>query len=239
MNHQKISLVFAIALFILVLATSGVFRFLFAAMILFCTALVIYNYLYLKRQNVFSVWNLVRILLFITAANALYFIFPGGFFRAVVLLIFAALFYFIELGIALSSEQIVFFETLLSYFGLSLGIFALSFYLLLKITWTLLALATLTYLIARGSLDYIPQPAAKKNFYAILIALAMLEISWGLLLLPLHFTAVALIAFNIFYVLWIITYYHLFNNLNKKKITFHLIFSTLIIFVLLLGTPWK
>ncbi len=239
MSHKRISAIFALALLILIQTTGGVFRFLCSALFIYAVALLSYNYVYLKKHGMFTSWSLVRILFFSASIVSLYFIVPEGFLRALFLIAAAGIFYVIELNLKVFSEQIVFLETLLAYFGLSLGIFAFSFYFLPNITSTLLALSVVTYFVSRASLDYIPQSSREKNFYSLLITLAQLEIGWGLLLLPLHFTALALVLFNCFYVLWIIVYHHLFKNLTSKKISFHITFSAIIILIIFLSTPWK
>lgn len=237
MSHKRVSGLAALSFLIIIQAAGGVFRYLFFLIALLTILLLAYNTWHLLRNKIFTIWNLVRMFFFIISLVSIYFIVPNDILKELFLLFSSLLFYFIELNIKVFSEQLIFLETLLSYFGFSLGIFALIFYFLTKSTFILLLICLGTYFISRSSLDYIPQSPQKKNFYALLISLAILEIGWSLLLLPFHFTALAVIMFNVFYVLWIIVYYHLFNNLSLKKVSFHVIFSSILIILTFLSTP--
>jgi hypothetical protein len=133
----------------------------------------------------------------------------------------------------------LFLETLLTAFGLLFGIYAAWFYFAPGSTLTLSAIFAVTLVVCRGSFDFIPRSSREKAFYSLAIAACLTEIGWALLLLPLHFSALAVTAFDAFYVLWILTYYRLYNNLGPKKIGFHLSFSALLMIAVLASTPWK
>lgn len=239
MSHKLISSIWALAFLVVIQVSSPVFRFMLPAMALYIAGLLAYNYWYLHKHNFFSFWSWLRPLFFLAAMVGLYMVIPANADRGFFLLAAIAMIYFLETYLLAASEQIVFLETLVAYFGLALGVFGLNFYLLPQNTWTLLLLALITFCITRASFDYIPQSRQNKNFFSLLIAFSVLELSWGLIFLPLHFTAMALILFNIYYVLWIVVYYYLFHNLNSKKITFHVIFAFIIIVLTFLVTPWK
>ncbi len=239
MSHKLISSVWALAFLVAIQVSSPVFRFMLPAMALYVGCLLAYNYWYLRKHNFYSFWSWIRPAFFLAAMIGLYLIIPANFYRGVFLLLAIAMIYFLEFFLLTASEQIVFFETLIAYFGMALAVFGFNFYLLPRNTITLVLLALMTFCISRASFDYIPQSDQKKNFFAMFIAFSVLELSWGLIFLPIHFTALALILFNVFYVLWIVIYYYLFHNLSAKKITFHLIFAAIIIFFTFAATPWK
>ncbi len=238
MSHKLISSIIALAFLVLIQISSAAFRFMLPTMVLFLAAVLGYNRWYLKQQALFTFWSWLRLLFFYCALIGIYFIIQAGVLRGLFLLAALAMIYFVEAWLAVPSEQIVFWQTLLAYFGLCLGVFGFNFYLLPRSTLTLFLLALMTFFVARCSFDYIPRDKSKKNFFAGLIALAILELSWGLVFLPIHYSVLALMLFNIFYVLWIIVYHHLFHNLTLKKITFHLIFSSVLIIIALIATPW-
>jgi|SRR5579872_4053134 len=239
MSHRLNSLILAVAFLVLVQSTNFAFRILFPATVVYCAVLLFYNYRFLNRQGFYTFWVWIRQLFFIGAIMAVYFGLPQGFSRGIYLLLASALIYIFELSLNVVSEQLNFLQTLLTYLGLSLGIFAGQFYFLPRVGITLAVIAALTYIVSRSSLDYIPTNVAKKNYFSAMLALSCLEIGWALTFLPFHFTALAVIMFNVFYVLWIVIYYHLYNSLSAKKIYFHLIFSGLLIFFVFLSTPWK
>jgi len=239
MSHKVISSIFALAFLVLIQSFSGVFRFLLPVMAGYAIVLMAYNRWYLKDHNFYSFWSWVRPLFFLASMIGLYFVIPNNLFRGLFLLFATGFIYFLESRLLIASEQVIFFETLVSYFGLSLAVFGGNFYLLPKNFITLLLLGLITFLITRASLDYVPQPDRQKNLFSWFIAFCMLETSWALVFLPFHFTALAVILFNIFYVLWIVCYYHLFHNLTAKKISFHVIFASVLIFLILIATPWR
>ncbi len=239
MSHKVVSSIIALLFLVLIQSFGGVFRFLLPVMALYVLGFLAYNYWYLKKNNVLNNWSLIRPVLFIFSMIGLFFVVPDGFLKGLFLIFSVIVIYFLEIGLLVVSEQVVFLETLVSYFALSMAIFAWNFYLLPKSTLTLLLLGAMTFLIARASFDYVPQSDQKKNFWAALITFCLLEVSWALVFLPFHFTALAVILFNVFYVLWIIIYYYLFHNLNRQKISFHVIFSAILIVLIILSTPWK
>jgi hypothetical protein len=219
--------------------SSPLFRAFIAVMAIYSCGVLAYNYFYLKKNNAYSFWRWLNFLFLLLSFICIYLILPGNYLRSFYIIAATALIFLSELGLNYVSEQLNFLKTLLSFFGIALGIFAVNFYFLPKNFLILLLFALITYLISRSSLDYIPQSNSRKNFFAVLLAFAMLEAGWSLTLLPFHFTALAVILFNVFYALWIIVYYYLYNNLSPKKVYFHLLFSGLLVFLIFLSTPWK
>jgi hypothetical protein len=239
MSHKVISSIIALAFLVLIQVYSDVFRYLFYAMTAYIVVFMVYNLIYLKRNNLFSFWSWIRPLFFVLAAIGLYFIIPNNMFQGFFLVITTAILFLLELRILVPSEQILFLETLLSYFALVLTIFTNQFYFLPKNSVTLILLGIVTFFLARSSFEYLPQTNGQKHFYAWFLAFCMLEVSWAAVFLPFHPTVMAVILLNVFYVLWIVFYYHMLHNLTVKKISFHIIFSTILIILTLLSTPWK
>lgn len=239
MSHKLlISLGFALIFLILVRTLGGVFRFLVPTLFLYLIGIMVYNYWYLKSKNLYTLWTWLRPLFFYLSLIGIYFVLPNNYSQGLFLIFSVIAIYLVERNILLASEQSLFLETLFSFFGLSLAIFGLSNYLLPANSIILVFFALMTFLVSRSSLDYIPQDPQKKNFYSAILALSVLEVVWALIFSPLHFSINAIIIFNIFYVLWIIIYHYLFHNLSFKKISFHVIFSGMLILISLLSTPW-
>ena len=236
MRHLIVSASCAVFLFAALAAINSIGVLLIAAAIVIIAS-VAYNISYL-RHNTFFYWSVLRFALLQISILLLALVLPSVT-KIIFLALCSLLAYFVQLTINAVSEQMLFFQTLLTFFGFSMGIYAGSFYFAPKSTFILLGLFLITTLICRASFDFIPRSAWEKAWYSFLIGLCLAEIGWGLLLLPLHFTALAIIAFNAFYVLWILVYYHLYNNISGKKIGFHLVFSGALVLTVLAITPWK
>jgi len=239
MSHRINSLIFALVFLIVLQSTKFAFRILVPALVLYSAALMYYNFRYLKQHGFYTFWIWIRQLFFLAAIVSIYFVQPAGYIQDLYLVLMTLLIFLFELGINFASEQLSFLQTLLTYFGLSLGILAVNFYFLPRLVLTLAAITILTFMVARSSFGYVPQPPARKNYFSALLALSILELGWALSFLPFHFTALAVILFNAFYVIWIVIYYHLYNNLTPKKVYFHLVFSSLVVLLVFLSTPWK
>jgi hypothetical protein len=240
MRHKLISSILALLFLVLISSFRDVFRFLLAASVIYSAIFLAYNYWYLKSKSFYTFWSWLRPFFFLCTLLGLFLVVPSATLSSGLYLIIATLFLFIvELYLINASEQKVFFETLFSYFGLALTIFAFNFYFVPSNSLTLVLLFFTSYLVTRASLDYVPVPNPTKNFYAWLLALIMLEVAWSLIYLPLTFVTLSVIIFNIFYGFWIVIYHQLYHNLSLKKIVFHLVFALFIIIIAFLSTPWR
>ena len=236
MKHKIISTIIAIAFFVTLLLPINPIRLAEVTLIeIFIAA--IYNLIYLNSTNSFY-WAATRFFLLQLALLGLSFVLPA-FLRPLLLLLCCIPLFAAELTIAAISEQLLLIETILTFFGICLFAFSASYYFLPSSTFILITLFILTVLICRVSFDFIPRSEYEKLFYSFLVALCVTEVSWALLLLPLHFSALAIISFNVLYIFWILSYYRLYNNVTGKKINFHLILSALLIIITLIFTPWK
>jgi hypothetical protein len=240
MNHKLASGIFAVLFLATVQLTSGVFRFLLPAFIAYAALITWYSYRYLRARGVYTPWLLARAPLFVGALVCVYLLLPiASPVRSVYLICAAALLYVGEATIATVSEQANFFATLLTFFGLSLGLLAANFYMPNNTFTVLLLLGLATFAVCRASFEHVLQPSRVKDAYASLMVLCVVESAWCLALLPLHFTALAIVVLNIFYVLWILAYYHLFHNLTSKKVAFHVGFALVVVIAAFISTPWK
>ncbi len=240
MNHKLASGAFAVLFLITVQLTSAVFRFLLPAVLVYVAALTMYSYRYLLQQKVYTPWLLVRVPLFVAALVCVYLLLPiASPVRSLYLILAAALLYLGEATLAKVSEQANFFATLLTFFGLSIGLFAANFYMPNNTFLVLLLLGLATFAVCRTSFEHVLQPGSVKSTYASLLVVCVVELAWCLVLLPLHFTVLAIVMLNVFYVLWILAYYHLFHNLTSKKVTFHVGFAVAVTFIALVSTPWR
>ncbi len=236
MKHKIVSVLFAAIFFVTLYATSSLHQLVAFAVIEIVLA-VVYNVYHLKNEKGFY-WSAIRFATLQVAITLLALGLPTGF-RFIPLLLCGILLYFSQFLIAVVSEQLLFIETLLSFFGFAMGIYAISFYFSPASTMILGLLFIAAALCARCGFDPIPRSGKEKAFYSLLIGLCVAEIGWALLLLPLHFTALGIIAFNVFYVLWMLSYFHFHHNITGKKIIFHISFSVVLIIAALAATPLK
>ena len=246
--HRIISSLFALAFLILVSSFDSVFRFLFAAMLVYGISLGVYNYWYLKRHNFFTIWSWLRPLFFLAATIGIYLAIPQNIFSVLFLLAASGFQFLVQYSLISASEQKIFYETLYTMFGFLLSLFAARFFIfplqseivgIPSNSFLLIVIFMSTFFVVRSSFDYIPVTNQKKLFFAWLLSLLMLEVAWAIAYLPLTYTALTIIVFNIFYGLWIVSYYHLYHNISPKKITFHFLFALFLILMTFLTTPWR
>ncbi len=216
-----------------------VFRFLLPAFGLYLICVTLYNYAVVRKDTAHSKLMLVRPVLFYLGWFGLFFIIPNTFWRGVFLLISVVLIYSIERTIGKPGEQLLFNETLLTSFAGFMTLTALSHYFPLHGTEYLAAVFIFSLALIRASYDLMPQLPRTKWLYALVLALLLTQLFWVLSFLPLHYSALALLLFNIFTCVWTITYNFLYNQLTRQKVQFNLILAAAFTLIILSVTPWQ
>ncbi len=216
-----------------------VYRFLLPAFVIYLAAVGTYNFFYLRHIHSVNIWVALRPLLLIAGWFGVYFIIPNEFWRGVYLLAGVPVIYFIERMLGNPGEQLLFNETTLAAFTGYMTIVAFSHYYLLPGTIYLLAAFVFTVLLTRSSYELTPQSLRAKWLVAIVMGLAITEVFWAASFMPLHYSATALLVFDIFYTAWTLCYYFLYNHLTSKKIQFHIVLAVLFAFIILAVTPWS
>jgi hypothetical protein len=240
--HPIISGIVSVAFVVVVqlfAAPRPIFRFLLPAFLLYLGLVTIYHYIYLKRHGIFNWWLVIRPLLFLSSWFGLFFIIPDSFWRGVFLLVGVPVTYLLERMLGHQGEQLLFNETLLSAFAGLMTVTALSHYYALPSTLYLFAAFVFMLLLIRASFESMPQSKQVKWTSAVCLALALAEVFWAASFLPLHYSALGLLAFNVFYCTWTLCYYFLYNHLTAKKIQFHVILALLFTAVVAAVTPWR
>jgi hypothetical protein len=240
-HHKIISFIIGL-LFLAVMQEFGtpepVFRFLLPAFIIYAALATWYNYRYLLQNNSYNFWILIRPLLLLCAGFGLFLIIPSIALRGIFLLTAVAIITFMETILGNLAENLLLNETLITAFGLFLACFAGYFYAPQYEPWYLLAVFLSGSLLARSFYESVPKPDRVKTAGAVAIGLFCAELFWSLNFLQLHFSALSLILFNIFYLCLILNYYHLFQLLNFKKIQFHLFLIVVCSLLVIFSTPW-
>ncbi len=240
--HPIVSAIISVALVVIVqifAAPRPIFRFLLPAFLIYLGAVAIYNYVYVKQGGLFNWWLVIRPLLFLGSWFGLFFIIPNSFWRGVFLLIGVPVIYLVERMIGNQGEQLLFNETLLSAFAGLMTITAFSHYYVLPSTLYLFITFAFMILLIRASFESMPQSNQVKWASAVCLALALAEVFWAASFLPLHYSALGLLAFNVFYCTWTLCYYFLYNHLTPKKIQFHVSLALIFTAVIAIVTPWR
>ena len=240
--HKLISFCIGLAFLIVVQKFSTpepVFRFLLPAFLIYAGVVSLYSRWYLKKIDKYNVWLVVRSLLLVSAAFGVFLIIPNDFFRGMFLIFAVVVISFFEIISGHVAENILIIETLLIAIGLFLTFAGLYQYIPDYGTLYLAAVCAGSGLLARSLFEFIPQPVAVKKIASIVLALFTAETFWALNFLPFHYSVLALLLFNLFYICLIFNYYHFFHILNSQKILFHLFLIAACDAVVLTATRWK
>lgn len=240
--HLIISAIIAI-LFMVILqvfaSPEPVFRFLAPAFLGYIACVALYNRWYTRKLGVWNVWLWLRLPLFLFSWFGLFILIPSGLGRGLFLLISLPLIFFFESLVGHSGQQLGWNEFLLTAAALMLNLFGFSYYFILPGVIYLLTVFISTSLIVRSSLELVPHEPVEKWIASLSLGLFATELFWAISFLPLHYTALAIFAFNVLYVLWIIYYHYLYKTLTRKQVQFHLVLAFALALVMFMSTPWS
>ncbi|HYV33528.1 MAG TPA: hypothetical protein VE973_01635, partial [Candidatus Limnocylindria bacterium] len=209
-----------------------IFRFLIPAFLLYAGGVTVYNRWYLKQVEKYNFWILIRPMLLLAAGFGIFLVIPSFGIRGIFLILTVVMITFFEFILGNLAENILLNETLIIAFGLFFAFFGAYHYLPAPEIWNhwgwvipflyLLGIFGGSFLLTRSFYEATPQSEKNKLVSSITIGLFCAELYWVLNFLQFHYSVLSLILFNIFYLCLILNYYHLFHNLNFKKIQFHL-----------------
>lgn len=239
--HKIISGVISIGILVVAQVFASpfpVFRFLIPAIVACIGAILVYNYFYLKEQGRWNRWKSVQTALFFVAWFGVFLLLPNYVIRGIYLLASMPIIYFVELLLDNFGEQILINQVLLIAFGLFVSSWGVEYYYKLSGSYVFLLEFFAIFLLVRASLEYIPHSYKLKLLSALSIALFMSEVHWALSFWPLHYSALAIVAFCIFYAVWTLYHYALFNVLTTRRIQFYLVFALVAIIIIVSSTPW-
>lgn len=257
--HNYIS-IFIGLLYLIVLQEFAVpqpiFRFLAPAVLIFSLAASAYNRWYLQQLQKYNFWVVLRQFMLFLSAFGVFTLIPSSGLRGLFLVITVALISFFEYVLASFAENLLINQTLIVAFGFFVSLAAYCQYfpnlILLPFVrnfppaWQfsmqpfyVAGVFFATLLLARSFFESIPQSSRVKLLNSVAIALFCTEVFWALTFLPLHYSALAILLFNLFYFCLILDYYYLFQILNFKKIQFHLVLIALCSSLVLFITPWR
>lgn len=240
-RHKYISALFAIAFlgFVQVFGnTTTIFRFLGLALLVYLIALTVYNWQYLKSQNQLSWWLLVRVPVFVLVWFGLLFIIPTGFGRYLFLILSLPIIFFFETLVANKGQQLGWNLFLLSLASLLIALYGFNFYFPLNgLVYLALTFAGVLTLV-RISVESVPHSTNVKWLAGLVLGLFSAELFWVLQFLPLHYSVLAVINFNVLYLLWAIYYHYLYQTLTSKQIQFNILLALSLSILILFSSPW-
>ncbi len=216
-----------------------VFRFLLPAFIVFLLILGLYNFIYLKTIHKANVWIWLGPILFFVSWFGLFFIVPNDFLRGMFLLLGLLIGYWIENLLGHEGQHIIFNRVVIISFAGFVTIESLSSYYLVHSLIYLLAVFGFLVLLVRSFYESTPQPVKVKWLGTLLVSLLCTELFWALSFLPFHYSVLALMLFNLFYLIWSLNYYSLFNILSPRKIQFQVLIAFAFIIFIVLLSPWR
>jgi hypothetical protein len=215
-----------------------VFRFLLPAFLLFLIFVAAYNRWYLKKIGKYNFWTLLLPELLMAAGFGVFLVINSQNLRGLFLTVTVVFIALSEIILGNMAENLMLNQILVIAFGLFFSFFGAYYYTPSFQPLYLIGVFLGGGLLARVFYESALQPEKTKLIGAMAIGLFCAELFWVLNFLQFHFSVLSLILFNIFYFCLILNYYHLFHNLNFKKLQFHLLLIVFCSILVVLTTPW-
>ncbi len=230
--------------FLVVLQTSVNPRFSFTRLVPWLIFLVgavfLYNKSFLTSIGQYSVWKALRIPLLILAGSAAFLVAPSPFLRALFLLSGVVVITFFESAFSSFSENLLLNEILFSAFALFLGSGGFAFlYTPQNRFYVSLGVFAYIVLLSRCFFEYAPVSKKTKLISSLGVGLLISEMFWAAGFLPQHFSAVAIFLLAFYNLVLVMNFHYFFNNLDFRKIQFHIMFAAACIVLVFLFTPWQ
>jgi len=240
-HHKLISVGIGLMFLLVVQSFSSpepIFRFLLPAVVFYIGLVAVYNSWYLKRTEKYNFWALLLPEILMAAALGVFLVIHSPNLRGLFLTATVVFIALAEIILGNMSENLLLNQTLVVAFGLFFGFFGAYYYTPSYQPLYLVGVFLGAGLLARVFYESVPQSEKTKLIGALAIGLFCAELFWVLNFLQFHFSVLSLILFNIFYLCLVLNYYHLFHNLNFKKVQFHLLLIAFCSILVVLATPW-
>jgi hypothetical protein len=126
----------------------------------------------------------------------------------------------------------------LSATGIFLGLWAADFFFS-PAWWIIIALHfAFTFLFFWTGLSTALVGNYDKLLYSLILALVFAELTWAMLFWPLHFLSLTVVSAALFYSAWSLFRFYLSGSLDRKKIIFYTVFSSVVIIVVFSTAIW-
>lgn len=230
--------------FLVILQTAVNPRFSFSSFVPWLVfleiAVFLYNRAYLNATNQYNIWKAIRIPLLILAGASAFVVAPSPFLRGLFLLCGVGLVAFFESAFASFSENLLLNEILFSAFAIFLGGGGFAYlYTPQNRFYVALGLFLYIVLLSRCFFEYAPVSGKAKLVSSLGVGLLISEMFWAAGFLPQHFSAVAIFLLAFYNLVLVMNFHYFFNNLDFRKIQFHIMFAAACIALVFLFTPWQ
>ena len=241
-NYHKIFSICLGLLFLVVLQVFStpqpIFRFLLPAFLGVLVATFFYNRWYLRQLDKYNFWIIIRPLLLEASGFFIYLLLFDSFFRGVFLITSVFLIAGFEIMLANFSENLMLNETLVAAFGFCFAFFgflwwapSLSYLYFAGLFLSLLFLARCFY-------DFLPLDAGAKWINSLVVGFLSVQIFWAASFLPFHYSALAVLLLDFFYLALVLNYHNLFHTLTPQKAKFYFSLAIISLVVVFSATPW-
>lgn len=239
--HKFISAVLGLLYMIVLVAFSNpvpIFRFLLPAFVGVLLITFFYNRYYLKKLDKYNFWILMRPLLLQTGGFLMYFVLLNSSYRGLFLISSAILIAIFEIMLANFSENVLLNETLIIAFGFCFAFFGLLEYFPSFGYLYLFGAFIAMFLLARCFYEFVPHEREVKLLNALMVSFLSAQVFWAANFLPFHYSALGILALDFFYVVLVLNYHSLFNNLSVKRAKFYLSLAAVSLILVFSATPW-
>lgn len=241
-SHRVVSMVSAVVLPLVLYNMAlpkPVFRFLVPTFVLLVVMVEVFSWQTLKELGGVRVWALVRSGLFYISWALLFFLMPSPFLQGVYIFTSIPILYVGQRLVAYTGETVLITHTILTGFGIVMGVVASEFYFHASGLFMSSILFLVYFLLARATYVFVPVSSRVRLASSLLVALCAVELYVAILYLPFHYTVTGFLAFLAFYLVWLLTYYWQFEVLTFARVKFYLLICLLFVLGLLLVTPWS
>lgn len=214
-----------------------VFRFLFPGFALYLIALWRYGYWRLRQTSEIEFWSALKPVMIAIGFFILFLFSPSPFYRALSLLAGGVLIAISEVFILTKNENINLAFTLFAIYGFLVGVFGFLQYFPQSQIFGILGVAVITAVIFRIQWHHSLLSARQKKILSLFAGIFMAQLVWFLTFLPLHFSALAGVSLCGFYFVAV----NLGGDLVQKqeKLFFNFVFPIILMFIIILSTPWQ
>lgn len=243
LNQHKIISAALGLLFMLVLVMFSnpvpVFRFILPAFFGVLLVTYLYNRKYLIAQDKYNFWVVVRPLLLETSGFFMYLVLPNSFFRGLFLLVTVVLIAVFEMMLANYSENILLNETLLIAFAFCFAFLGFAWWAPGFLFLHILGLFLCLLFLARCFYEFVPHSENVKWLNALVVSFLSAQIFWICTLLPFHYSALAVLLLDFYYLILVLNYHSLFHSLTFQRIKFNLVLAAASLILVFSATPWE
>ena len=205
----------------------------------------------------FSIWSAKRVggkysfstipIVFSTSSIILLYLIDFSADQQAFIILASMIFYFILLGIfrlkSYSEDQtakgIASGGLLATIFLFYSGFYGLYINFSIPLWLLMLVFLAITFILSYHYLGAISSDKKKILSFSVILGFAMAEISWVISFWPFGYLTTGVIALIFYYMFWDLAQSYFTQKLSKKKITFNLIFFSLLIGLILLTSRWQ